>query len=90
MAHDRPMVTLDPDSELARILEDAEGPVVIESNGERFRIERDMDALFAGYDPVRVRAALRRSAGALAGVDVAKLKRDLRAQRAQDSQGRPA
>lgn len=82
-------VTVAPESELARVLAEADDlPVVLESRGIRYTIHRE--ALFAGYDPQRVRAALRESAGALRGVDTEGLKRELRAQRAQDSQGRPA
>jgi hypothetical protein len=42
------------------------------------------------HDPDRTREALRQSAGALKGVDIEQLLRDLREQREQDSQGRPA
>ncbi|MDO8689863.1 MAG: helix-turn-helix domain-containing protein [Dehalococcoidia bacterium] len=47
-------------------------------------------AIFAHYDPERARQALARSAGALAGVDRQALLEDLRAEREQDSAGRPA
>lgn len=40
-------------------------------------------------DPKIAREALRRSAGALTGVDIEKLKADLRIERQQDSSGRP-
>lgn len=83
-------IKIDPRSKLARALADADEPVVLESDGTRYRVEREIDDLFAGYDPVRVLAALRQSVGALAGVDIVSLKRDLREQRAQDSRGRPA
>jgi excisionase family DNA binding protein len=46
--------------------------------------------IFAHYDPVRARQALAESAGALARVDGHRLRADLRAQREQDSPGRPA
>jgi hypothetical protein len=46
--------------------------------------------IWVGYDPDRVRQALHAGIGMLAGVDTAQLKADLRAQRAQDSTGRPA
>lgn len=83
-------IKIDPASELARALADADEAVVLESDGTRYRVEREMDDIFANYDPERVRAALRQSVGALAGVDTESLKRDLRAQREQDSRGRPA
>jgi hypothetical protein len=83
-------IQIDPTSELARALADADEPVVLDSNGVRYRVLRVESSIFEGYDPRRVRDALRESAGALAGVDVAALKRVLRAQRAQYSKGRPA
>ena len=84
-------ITIDPDSELGRVLDEIDSePVVLLRGGTRFRVTREADALWADYDRERVRRALRESAGALAGVDVAALKRDLREQRGQDSHGRPA
>jgi hypothetical protein len=46
--------------------------------------------IWATYDPEKVREGLQKSAGALKGVDIAALKRDIRDQRKQDSHGRPA
>jgi hypothetical protein len=46
--------------------------------------------IWAGYDPIKVLADLRASAGALVGVDRDELLADIRAQRGQASQGRPA
>jgi len=89
MAKEPLTITVDPASELARVLADADESIVLASNGVRYRVQREADDLFAGYDPQRVRTALRRSAGALAGVDVAALKRELREQREQASRGRP-
>ena len=90
MAGEPLTIHVDPTSELAQALADAGESVVLASNGVRYRVLREADSLFAGYDPRRVGDALRKSAGALEGVDVAALKRELRAQRAQDSKGRPA
>jgi hypothetical protein len=42
------------------------------------------------YDPDKAREGLRKSAGALKGIDRDALQRDIRDQRKQDSQGRPA
>lgn len=50
----------------------------------------DPDNIWAGYDPQRVAEALKASAGALRGVDVDELLADLKEQRIQDSNGRPA
>jgi hypothetical protein len=46
--------------------------------------------IWADYDPEKVRQGLKRSAGALAGVDHEALKKDIRSQRQQDSRSRPA
>jgi hypothetical protein len=46
--------------------------------------------IWADYDPEKVRQGLQRSAGALEGVDIAALKQDIRDQRGQDTNGRPA
>jgi excisionase family DNA binding protein len=45
--------------------------------------------IFAGYDPGRAREALRKSAGALAGVNRDEILRDIHAAREQASRGRP-
>ena len=46
--------------------------------------------IWATYDPEKVREGLRKSAGALKGVDIAALQRDICDQRGQDSKGWPA
>ena len=50
----------------------------------------DETNIWAGYDPAKVKEALRASAAALAGVDHEQLLRDMHEARAQDSHGRPA
>jgi hypothetical protein len=73
---------LRPSSEIDTLLDQAdEAPVLIERNGVRYRVTREIDDPFAYYDPECAREALRKSAGALAGVDVEALKKDLREQR---------
>ncbi|HEY7060649.1 MAG TPA: hypothetical protein VII06_04160 [Chloroflexota bacterium] len=47
------------------------------------------DDIWASYDPAKVLAGLRASAGILAGVDRDALLADIRAQRGHDSQDRP-
>ena len=72
--------------------------VVVEREGKLYRLEPQVaavhqlpqDGIWAGYDPQRMRNALIKSAGALAGIDRDELLRDLYEQREQDSQGRPA
>lgn len=44
---------------------------------------QDKEAIWADYDPGRVRAGLEESAGALSGVDTEQLLEDIRASREQ-------
>ena len=53
-------------------------------------IHRNEDDLWLGYDPIEVKEALRQATGILAGVDTAKLKKEIRQGREQDSSGRPS
>jgi hypothetical protein len=81
---------IEPDSELARLL-DAVGdtPILLERDGELYRLVKEAE-IGAGYDPQRTRVALRNSAGALRGVDREALLNDIQQARQQDSAGRPA
>lgn len=85
-------IAVEPGTDLDRPLAAADGSTHILVRGdERYRISRDpQEDIGANYDPERVIQALRESAGALAHVDIEELKADLRAQRRQDSRGRPA
>ncbi len=56
--------------------------------GGRAGAEKPRQDIWAGYDPERVRHALKRSAGAFAGVDREALLVDIRKGRAQASAGR--
>ena len=90
-------IHVDPGSELSQTLKAARasGELVVVDTGEsRYTIvvalaELNRD-IFAEYDPAAAVAGLRALDDALAGVDREALLRDLRAQRAQDSHGRPA
>jgi hypothetical protein len=67
MAKERLTITIDPDSELGRALDENDGElVVLLRTGTRFRVTRDPDDPWATYDPEKVRAALRKFAGMLA------------------------
>jgi hypothetical protein len=46
--------------------------------------------IWADYNPEKAWEGIRKSAGALKGVDVAVLQGDIRDQRGQDSHGRPS
>ena len=68
------------------------GAVVVDRGGELFRVEHqpaDRPVVAPPRDPELVRAVLQQTAGAFKTQDVAKLKRDLRAQRGQRRRGRP-
>lgn len=79
-----------PDSELARLLEEAgDVPLLLEKDGELYRLSREED-IWAGYDPYKARTALLKSAGALRGVDRERLLNDIHQAREQNSSGRPA
>jgi hypothetical protein len=94
MASEPKRIKVGPGSELAHLLEQATvAPLILDKDGELFRVDhmqRERDDIWASYDTTRVREALKKSAGALAGVDREQLLADTRAQRAQDSKGRPA
>jgi hypothetical protein len=45
--------------------------------------------IWADYDPEKAREGLRKSAGALQGVDHEALKKDIQGQRQQEGQNRP-
>lgn len=65
-------------------------PVLIAVKGQVYRLELEpvVDDIWKGYDPKLVRQRLRESAGAMAGVDSAKLLRDIHDARKQASHGR--
>lgn len=50
---------------------------------------RDKGGIWAGYDPGKVREALRESAGAFAGIDADAFIAEIHAARGQASRGRP-
>jgi hypothetical protein len=68
--------------------------VFVEKDGVLFRLEPEgtpqKPDIWADYDPEKAREGLRKSAGALKGVDRDTLQRDIQNQRGQDSKGRPA
>lgn len=66
MAEEPLTITVDPESELGRALDDSDdASVVLLRNGARFRVIRDPDDPWANYDPEKVRAGLRKFAGML-------------------------
>jgi hypothetical protein len=68
--------------------------VFVEKEGLLFRLEPEKGPthqdIWADYNPQQAKQGLKRSAGALQGVDRAELIKDIHMQRKQDSHGRPA
>ena len=87
MAKESLTITVDPASELARALAEADAAVVLDSGGVRYTVSRE--DIFAGYDVQAVIRGLRQSRGALKGVDIEALLADLAEQRSQDPSRRP-
>ncbi|TAK36631.1 MAG: hypothetical protein EPO21_01820 [Chloroflexota bacterium] len=79
-----------PDSELARLLEEArEGDLLLEKDGELYRLNRGgKEDIWAGYDPEKVREALAKAAGSWADIDTESLIADIH--RAREEGSRPA
>jgi hypothetical protein len=75
MSNEPRTITIDPDSELGRALDEAEGsPVVLLRGQARFRVTRDPDDPWAGYDPAKVRAGLHKFAGMLTSDEGERIK----------------
>lgn len=77
-------IHVEPDGELDRLLDAADGgPVVLDRSGKHYRLERieeptivapaSADEVWVGYDPVALRRALTESAGSWADVDTDEL-----------------
>ncbi len=56
----------------------------------RFNQKETKQDIWANYDPKKAIEGIRKSAGALKGVDRDTLQKEIQAQRGQDSKGRPA
>jgi hypothetical protein len=66
MAKEPLTITIDPESELGRALDETDGDAVILLRGStRFRVTRDAEDPWANYDPAKVRAGLKKVAGLL-------------------------
>jgi hypothetical protein len=59
-------ISIDPDSELGRALDETDGePVVLLRGHTRFRVIREGDDPWATYDPAKLRTGLKKVAGLL-------------------------
>ena len=70
-------ITIDPDSELGRALEERETggePVILLRGGTRFRVTRDPDDPWADYDPEKLRAGLKKVTGLLSPEEGERMK----------------
>jgi hypothetical protein len=68
-------IAIDPDSELGRALDEANGtPIVLVRDGVRFRVTRDPDDPWASYDPEGLREGLREIAGTLSPEEGERIK----------------
>ncbi len=68
-------IRITEETDLPKLLDDAtEGPVILERDGERFRLSREEDDLWADYDPERVREGLRQFAGMITPEDAERMK----------------
>jgi hypothetical protein len=64
MAKERLTITIDPDSELGRALDErGDEPVILIRGTARYRVTRDPDDPWAHYDPAKLRAGLKKVAG---------------------------
>lgn len=90
MAAEPKLITIEPDSELEHLLDGAvAGSIVLVRGDERFRVIREGMSRLPAHDPERAWDALQRSFGILKGIDRERVKAEIRAQREQDSDGRP-
>ena len=82
-------IKVQPGSELARLLEEAnEAPLLLEKEGVLYHVTPSgQEDIWADYDPKQVRAGLKESAGALSGVDTKELLADIHESREQRRSG---
>jgi hypothetical protein len=75
MAKEPLTITIDPDSELGRALDQTAGePIVLLRNGTRFRVTLDADDPWANYDPESVLEGLHEIAGTLSPEEGERMK----------------
>jgi hypothetical protein len=75
MAKEPLTITIDPDSELGRALDETgDAPVVLIRGRSRYRVTRDADDPWANYDPDSVLDGLREIAGTLSPEEAERMK----------------
>ena len=71
-------ITIDPDSELGRALDErTEEPVVLVRGESRFRVTREAVDPWPTYDPAKLRAGLKKVAGLLSPEDGQRIIQDI-------------
>ncbi|MGH2530810.1 MAG: hypothetical protein ACRDJW_00760 [Thermomicrobiales bacterium] len=85
-------VTVEPDSDVARLIDEAgDRPLVLITNGRRYRLEREEtenDDPWADYDPEKAKAGILAAAGSWSDVDTEQMIADIYRWREEGS--RPA
>ncbi len=81
-------ITVKPDSELARLLDEAANtPLLLEKDGVQYRLDREENHIRADYDPEVAREGIRTAAGSWKDIDTEALKAHL--YRAREEGSRP-
>ena len=69
MASEPKTIEVEPGSELDRLLDEAdEAPLRLVRNGVRYRLDRETEDIWAGYDPELARESTLAAAGAWKGI----------------------
>ena len=75
MASELKTIKVTADTNLGSLLTEAtDMPVLLEANGVVYRLSRESEDLWAGYDPERVRAGVRKFAGMIRPEDAERLQ----------------
>jgi len=75
MVTDSKLIHVDDETKLTAILDEAAAKVIrLERDGVVYRLVREDADPWAGYDPERVRAGLRRFAGSISAEDAERMK----------------
>jgi hypothetical protein len=79
-------IKVSPGSEIARILDEAkENPIILESNGETFRLYYEKTEKLSGFDAEKIKYAIAHTAGSWADLDTDKMIAELYQAREQGS-----
>ncbi len=82
-------IKIKPNSEIARLLEDArDQPLVLESNGVTYRLYREeLENIWQDYDPEKAKRTIAEMAGSWADIDTDRMIQEL--YRAREEGSRP-